>query len=33
MYTAIGICHARYVDCLLVVASCVHSGETPGDGQ
>jgi len=41
VYTAIGICHASYVDCLLVnghhnitnTYCCVYSVETPGDGQ
>jgi hypothetical protein len=36
VYTAIGICHTSYVDCLLATASrqCfVYSVETPDDGQ
>jgi len=39
VYTAIGICHASYVDCLLVRSGwaswpcCVYSVETPDNGQ
>ena len=41
VYTAVGICHASYVDCLLArsewnpiaVYCCVYSAETPDDGQ
>ena len=32
MYTAIGICHANYVDCLLA-RSGWNNVETPYDGQ
>jgi len=32
VYTAIGICHASYVDCLLAT-SLADSVETPDDGQ
>jgi len=30
VYTAIGICHSSYFDCL---CDCVYSVETPDDGQ
>jgi len=39
VYTAIGICHASFVDCLLLVDSmtttccCIYSVETAGDRQ
>jgi len=38
VYTAVGICHASYVDCLLADSQhntycCVYSVETPDDGQ
>ena len=43
VYAAIGICHASYVDCLLARSvnitsmtntyCCIHSVETPDDGQ
>ena len=38
VYTAIGICHISYADCLLVRSGwnsycCVYSVETPDDGQ
>ena len=32
-YTAIGICHASYVDCLLARSADLASVETPDDGQ
>jgi len=38
VYTAIGTCHASYVDCLLAMSGwntycCVYSVMTPNDGQ
>jgi len=39
VYTAAGICHASFVDCLLArsgwnsTCCCVYSVETPDDGQ